>query len=45
MKAYFTSAQRPETRQRIKQLVDAGLQQKGPVELNLGKYVGESSHG
>jgi enoyl-CoA hydratase/carnithine racemase len=45
MKAYFTSAQRPATRQRIKKLVDTGLQQRGAVELNLGKYVEESSNG
>jgi enoyl-CoA hydratase/carnithine racemase len=42
MRAYFTSAQRPETRQRISKLVDGGLQQRGAVELNLGKYVEES---
>jgi len=45
MKAYFKSAQRPETRQRITRLVDAGLQQRSAVELNLGKYVEESSNG
>jgi hypothetical protein len=33
-----------ETRQRLKLLVEAGLQQKGTVELDLSKYVGERIH-
>lgn len=41
MKAYFRSATRPETRGRVGQAVEAGLQQRSEVELNLGRYVGE----
>jgi enoyl-CoA hydratase/carnithine racemase len=40
MKAYFASATRPETRDRIGKAIGAGLQQRGEVELNLGRYVG-----
>jgi len=39
MKAYFTSATRPETRSRIASLVARGLQQRSDVELHLGAHV------
>ena len=40
MKAYFVSATRPETRARIGAAIGDGLQQRGDVALNLGRYVG-----
>jgi len=40
MEAYFVSATRPETRARIGAAISAGLQRRGDVELNLGRYVG-----
>lgn len=43
MKAYLASSARPETRERVAQAVLAGLQLRGDVELNLGRYVGEAA--
>lgn len=43
MNAYLDSTTRPGTRQRIRRAVDAGLQQRGEVELSLGRYVAESA--
>lgn len=40
MKAYLASATRPETRERVARAVGAGLQRRGEVESNLGRYVG-----
>ena len=40
MEAYFVSATRPETRARIGAAISDGLQRRGDVELNLGRYVG-----
>ncbi|MEI9938510.1 MAG: enoyl-CoA hydratase/isomerase family protein [Pseudomonadota bacterium] len=43
MKAYLKSTTRPDTRKRIGRAVAAGLQQRGEVELFLGRYVAESA--
>jgi enoyl-CoA hydratase/carnithine racemase len=40
IKAYLASSARPDTRKRIEAALAAGLQQRGEVELNLGRYVG-----
>ncbi|HEY0463019.1 MAG TPA: enoyl-CoA hydratase/isomerase family protein [Polyangiaceae bacterium] len=45
IKAYLTSTTRSETRKRIESALGAGLQQRGEVELNLGRYVGEAARG
>ena len=41
LKAFFTSAARPETRARSKALMERGYQQRSDVELNLGAAVAE----
>jgi len=45
LKAYLASSARPDTRKRIATALGAGLQQRGEVELNLGRYVGQANAG
>lgn len=44
LNAFYTSVRRPETQARVTALVQAGLQQRSPVEFELGRYIGAHKH-